>query len=176
MDNAWKAVIWHQFGATITMLKNAIHACPDELWRERLYDEREIQPEFAEFWYVAYHTLFWLDFYISDSIEGFAPPAPFTLSEFDGGLLPERVYLKAELLKYLEYGRNKCRTRLETLTDEMAPQRCRLDWPEMAIAELLLYNMRHVQEHAAQLSLFIGQRVGSAPGWVSKEKSRLRDA
>jgi len=175
MDKTWKAVIWHQFGATIQMLENALRACPDELWRERLYDEHEIQPEFAEFWYVAYHCLFWLDFYLSDSEEEFAPPAPFTLSEFDAGLLPDRVYTKDELLVYLEYGLNKCRTRIETLTDEMAPQRCRLDWPEMSIAELLLYNMRHVQEHAAQLSLMLGQRVGSAPGWVASEKSKLSD-
>jgi hypothetical protein len=177
MDKTWKAVIWHQFGATIQMLENALRACPDELWQERLHEERQVQPEFAEFWYVAYHCLFWLDFYLSDSIDGFSPPAPFTLSEFDpAGLLPDRVYTKDELLTYLEYGRNKCRTRIETLTDEMAHQRCRLDWPEMSIAELLLYNMRHVQEHAAQLSLMLGQRVGSAPGWVSKEKSKLKDA
>ena len=175
MDKTWKAVIWHQFGATISMLENAIRDCPDELWREHLHSEDSQQPEFAEFWYVAYHCLFWLDFYLSDSIEGFAPPAPFTLSEFEAGLLPDRVYAKDELLTYLEYGRDKCRTRIETLTDEMAPQRCRLDWPEMSIAELLLYNMRHVQEHAAQLLLMIGQRVGSAPGWVASEKSKLRD-
>jgi len=175
MDKTWKAVIWHQFGATIQMLENALRACPDELWREHLHSESSTQPEFAEFWYVAYHCLFWLDFYLSDSIEGFTPPAPFTLSEFDAGLLPDRVYTKDELLIYLEYGRNKCRTRIKTLTDEMAPQRCRTDWPEMSVAELLLYNMRHVQEHAAQLNLMLGQRVGSAPGWVSKEKSKLSD-
>ena len=125
---------------------------------------------------MAYHTLFWLHFYLSDSIEGFAPPPPFTLSEFDAaGLLPDRVYSKDEIQTYLAYGRNKCRTGIETLTDEMAPQRCRLDWPEMSVAELLLYNMRHVQEHAAQLLLMIGQRVGSAPGWVSSEKRRLSE-
>ncbi|HKY53565.1 MAG TPA: DinB family protein [Anaerolineales bacterium] len=175
MDKAWKDIIWHQFGATIQMLENALRACPDELWRKHLHSESTSHSDFGEFWYVAYHTLFWLDFYLSDSIEGFAPPAPFTLSEFDAGLLPDRVYTKNELLIYLEYGRNKCRTRIETLVDELAPQRCRLEWPEMTIAELLLYNMRHVQEHAAQLSLMLGQRVGSAPGWVSKEKSKLRE-
>lgn len=175
MDKAWKVVIWHQFGATINMLENAMRACPHELWREHLHSEDSAQPEFAEFWYVAYHCLFWLDFYLSDSIEGFAPLAPFTLSEFEEGLLPDRVYTKDELQAFLEYGRNKCRARLETLTDEMAPQHCRLDWPEMSIAELLLYNMRHVQEHAAQLSLMLGQRVGLAPGWGSSEKSKLRD-
>jgi hypothetical protein len=31
--------------------------------------------------------------------------------------------------------------------------------------------MRHVQEHAAQLNLFLGQKAGSAPGWVGKAKS-----
>jgi hypothetical protein len=172
MDMTWKDIIWNQFGAAIDMLDNALRACPDEIWRERLYNERAVQPEFAEFWYVGYHALFWLDFYLSESIEGFAPPAPFTLTELEAGLLPERVYTKAELQTYLEHGRNKCRVRLETLTDEMAPQRIRLDWPEMPMAELLLYNLRHVQEHAAQLSLFLGQRVGSAPGWVAKARSK----
>jgi hypothetical protein len=172
MDVTWKNIIWNQFGAAIDMLDNALLACPDELWQERLYIEREVQPEFAEFWYVAYHALFWLDFYLSESAEGFAPPAPFTLSEFDAGLLPERVYTKAELQNYLRYNRTKCQTRLETLSDALAPQRVRLDWPDMSVAELLLYNLRHVQEHAAQLSLFLGQKVGSAPGWVGKARNK----
>ena len=170
MEMAWKTLIWTQFGAAIDMLDNALRACPDELWQARLYNERSVQPEFAEFWYVAYHTLFWLDFYLSESAAGFAPPAPFTLSELEAGLFPERVYAKAELTTYLAYGRNKCQTRIETLPDLLAAQKCRVDWPEMSVAELLLYNMRHVQEHAAQLSLFLGQKVESAPGWVSKAR------
>ena len=172
MDAIWKNIIWNQFGAAIDMLDNALRACPDELWRERLYNEHTVQPEFTEFWCVGYHALFWLDFYLSESVEGFAPPAPFTTSEFEGGVLPERAYTKTELETYLEYSRNKCRARLETLSDELAPQRVRLDWPEMSVAELILYNLRHVQEHAAQLNLFLGQRVGSGPGWVGKVRSK----
>jgi hypothetical protein len=169
MDMAWKTILWNQFGAAIDMLDNALHACPDKLWQERLYNVHSPQPEFAEFWYVGYHALFWLDFYLSDSGEEFAPPAPFTLSEFDpAGRLPERVYTKNELRTYLKHNRHKCRTRIETLTDEMAPQDRK---PEMSVAELLLYNMRHVQEHAAQLSLFLGQKDSSAPGWVDKVQS-----
>jgi hypothetical protein len=171
MDTIWRTIIWQQFGAAIDMLDNALRACPDKLWRERLWNDRSLQPEFSEFWYVAYHTLFWLDFYLSDSVEGFAPPAPFTLAELDPkGLLPERVYTKDELQIYLAYGRNKCRARIEALTDAMAPQRCRPDWIDMSVAELLLYNMRHVQEHAAQLSLILGQKLGWAPGWVAQAK------
>ncbi len=170
-DTTMKAVLWHQFGAAIDMLDNALRTCPDELWREQLYTEHAVQPQFAEFWYIGYHALFWLDFYLSESDKGFAPPAPFTLTEFEAGLLPERVYTKAELQIYLEHGRRKCQARLETLTDMLVTQRVRPDWPEMSMAELLIYNIRHVQEHATQLSLFLGQRVGSAPGWVAKVRS-----
>lgn len=170
MDITWKEIIWNQFGAAIDMLDNAIQACPDELWQARLFSDQI--PEFAEFWYVAYHSLFWLDFYLSESAEGFAPPAPFTLSEFDAGLLPERVYTKDELRTYLQYGRNKCQQRIETLTDALAPQQVRSNWHIKSVAELLIYNLRHVQEHAAQLSLFLGQRTGSAPGWVGKARNK----
>ncbi len=172
MDPSWKGIIWGQFGAAIDMLDNALQACPDELWRERLYDERSIPPGFAEFWYIGFHALFWLDVYLSESLEGFAPPAPFTLTELEAGLLPERVYTKAELQTYLDYGRAKCRARLEALTDAMLtmPNKIRPDWPDMTVAGLLLYDMRHVQEHAAQLSLFLGQRSGFAPRWVGKAR------
>jgi hypothetical protein len=172
MQLTWKTIIWDQFGAAIDMLEAALQACPDKLWPERLYLERSIQPDFAEFWYLGYHALFWLDFYLSASAEGFTPPAPFTLSEFEAGQLPERVYTKDELHTYLEFGRNKLRTRLGTLADDMLtePIQIRPDWPDMTLGGLLLYNMRHVQEHAAQLSLFLGQQVGSAPGWVSKAR------
>lgn len=171
MDTSWKTVIWQQFGAAIDMLDNALCACPDHLWRERLWNNRSERPEYAQFWYIAYHTLFWLDFYLSGSADGFAPPAPFTLDELDpAGLLPERVYTREELQTYLTYGRQKCQATIEDLTDEKVNRRCEFSWGEVSFAELLLYNMRHVQEHAAQLNLILGQRVDSASGWVAKAK------
>jgi len=172
MDLSWKAAVSRQFGAAIDMLDNALRACPDELWQAQIYNEAMQRPEFGGFWYVAYHTLFWLDFYLADTADGFKPPPPFTLSELVADAFPERVYTKAELQTYLEFGRDKCRAKLETTADLLVAQRCRTDWFEMSAAELLLYNMRHVQEHAAQLSLFLGQSVGSAPGWVAKAKRR----
>jgi hypothetical protein len=45
--------------------------------------------------------------------------------------------------------------------------RCRFGWGEVSFVELQLYSMCHVQEHAAQLNLFLGQRTGAAPGWVA---------
>jgi len=163
MDNSWKEIIWQQFGASIDMLENAMHACPDRLWADR--------SRRPEFWYLVYHTLFWLDLYLSESAENFIPPAPFTLSELDpSGLLPDRVYTKDELKRYFVHGRRKCRETIQALTDEKARLPFKFGRIELSFAGLLLYNMRHVQHHAAQLNLILRQSIDSAPRWVVKTK------
>jgi hypothetical protein len=157
----WKSILWQQFGASIDMMENAITACPDSVWGDRT--------QRPEFWYVAFHALFFLDCYLSESEQNFVPPAPFTLDELDpAGILPEGPYTKDELLKYLEHGRRKCRMVIEGLTEERALERCGFDWLDLSVAELLLYNMRHVQHHAAQLQLLLRQKTGSAPRWIRR--------
>jgi DinB superfamily len=154
-------ILWRQLGAAIDMLENAMRACPDELWNGGAR-----QPEF---WYVAYHTLFFLDLYLSDTIEGFTPPAPFSLSELDpDGAMPERVYTKSELGTYLQHTRNKYRSVLEGLTEEQGARVYKTPWLELSFAELLLYTLRHVQHHAGQLNLMLRQETGSAPRWVKQ--------
>lgn len=161
MDPQWRGMIESQLGAAITMLENAIIACPEELWPDRAAT--------PEFWYVAFHTLFFLDLYLSGSIEGFAPPAPFTLDELDpAGVLPERAYTKPELLGYLDHCRRKCRLTLASLTEDGSRRSCSFPWGEMPFGELLLYNVRHVQHHVGQLNLVLRQRTDSAPRWVSR--------
>jgi hypothetical protein len=172
MHTTWRNSVWLQFGAAIDMLENAVLACPDEVWRASLWNPGSQPPVSSQFWYIVYHTLFWLDLYLSGSLEGFTPPAPFTLDELDpAGLYPERPYTRDELQAYLTHGRKKCRAMIEALTDEKAGQPCRFAWGQVSFAELLLYNMRHVQEHASQLNLILGQKTGSAPGWVTRTKS-----
>jgi hypothetical protein len=50
--------------------KAVMAACPDRLWSARA-QRREL-----EFWYLAFHTLFWLDCYLTQPIETYAPPPP----------------------------------------------------------------------------------------------------
>ncbi len=75
MDSSWTSIVGRQFGAAIDMLENAVRACPADLWAD--------QTQHVRFWYTVYHALFWLDLYLSGSLEGFAPPEPFTLAELD---------------------------------------------------------------------------------------------
>src|SRR5215207_5244778 len=107
MNITWKTIIWQQFGAAIDMLDNALRACPDELWRDRVWDDPSERPEYSQFWYLVYHTLFWLDLYLTGAEEGCAPPAPYTPIEMGEDDLPERPYNKDELQAYLDYGRRK---------------------------------------------------------------------
>ncbi|OEU63707.1 MAG: hypothetical protein BBJ57_06000 [Desulfobacterales bacterium PC51MH44] len=163
MDTHCKTIIWQQFGAAIDTLENAIVACPDDLWADR-----KKQPEF---WAVVHHTVFWLDYYLSESANNFVPPAPFGLEELDpAGVLPERPYTKDELLKYLEHGRKKCRTTIEAMTDEQATRPYKFGRLDLSFGELLLYSMRHVQHGAAQLNLILRQTFDIPSPWIFKAK------
>lgn len=171
MSIPWQPIIWRQFAAAINSLEEAIRVCPDDTWRARLWavspETREDSlfrfPEFSEFWYLAYHALFWLDLYMTGTEDGFVPPDPFLLIEqHEDGPVPERPYSKEELMTYLAYCRDRCRTTIEAQTDETAQRMCQFAWGEVPFMELLIYTMRHVQEHAAQLNLTLGQREGQA--------------
>jgi hypothetical protein len=180
MDTLWSTALWRQFGAAIDMLDNAVAACPASLWTQRLWPDPpppEFPPQFAEFWYVTYHTLVWLDIYLSGvPEEEFAPPAPFAQGVLDSAeAVPEQPYTKEVLRAYLASMRAKCHDALLALTDEQARRPVEYPWSEgrpVSYVELQLYTLRHVQEHAAHLSLFLGQHgvSGEALDWVPRPK------
>src|SRR5688500_19837583 len=53
--------------------------------------------------------------------------------------------LKDELLTYLAYGRNNCKTKLESMSDEMLTT-TKTPWRALSVAEMMLYSLRHVQD------------------------------
>ena len=170
MDRFWNETVWNQYGAAIESLERAIDACPDERWSEAT------QPPF---WYLVYHTLFWLDFYLDEEGSEFRPQAPYGLEEMDpAGVMPPRVYTRAEMKAYLEHGYAKCRARIAAMSPAEARSIRRLlsGNREITEAELLLYSMRHVQHHTAQLNLLLRRSIDSAPGWVFRAGLVLEDA
>lgn len=163
--------LWKQFGASIDMLRNAIEQWPEEHWHTD-----------KKFFYIAYHCLVFLDYYLTFPPDGFTSPLPFTLSEADAipeealdDVVPDRIYSKKELLDYLQFSREKCRRLIESLTPEKLNDR----WIEnpgrmnYGILEILLYNMRHVQHHAAQLNMLLRKKINSAPAWIGRAKDGI---
>ncbi len=165
MDVLLKSIIWQQYGAAIDMLADDISLCPDQLWTAVVYkDSNDVR--YGQFWFIAYHAIFYIDFYLANSSLQFDPPLPF----IRGGL-PEKPYSKDQILKYLDQCRIKCQAVIKSLTDEKASQICSYDWVKGSFLEMLLYSMRHVQEHAAQLSLLLGQHDVTGMDWISKARN-----
>ena len=163
MDHLWKDAVWGQFGAAIDMLANAVDACPEDLWFDRARE--------PQFWYLVSHTLFWLDYYLTEDREHFRPPAPFGLEELDpAGVIPEPPYTKAQLRTYLAHGRRKCRETIAAMSPERSARRHARRWGTASEMELLIYNLRHVQHGAAQLNLLLRQETAAAPRWVGQAK------
>ena len=157
------AMLWRQFAVASDQLGAALRDCPGDKWEQPLWPDQPDQwvaAGFSKFWYQGYHALFWLDLYLTGAEEGFAPPPPFDLVEMHAHETLPRVYTRAELLAYLADCRRKCQATITALSPEQSQQLCRFPWGEVAFAELQLYSLRHVQEHAGQLSMFIGQHAG----------------
>ena len=159
MDTPLKKILWLQAGAALDMLENALKTCPDEAWDTE-----------TKFWYIGYHTLFFLDYYMSESPDTFTPPPPFSMSEMDPtGIMPERTYTKEELFTYLHLLRQKSHDLIAHLTDEKAASIFPNKYKNYNYLELILYNnIRHVQHHTGQLQLLLRQQGIEPPHWVSR--------
>lgn len=145
------------------MLENAVAECPDSLWNDS-----------SQFWYKAYHCIFFLDYYLSEDADNFMPPKPFTLSEFNpDGEMPERVYSKEELITYINFCREKCRKLISALSEENLKKRFKNQYMDYSRLEIILDNMRHVQHHTGQLNLLIRNSGDIPPDWVSRTKHKL---
>ena len=176
MDSLWTTALWKQFGAAIDMLDKAVIVCPDELWQARLWDDPPPPwfPHSSRSSGTSHFTrCVWLDLYLSGAPEEeFAPPAPFAQGVLDSAeAAPNHPYTKDELRAYLASVRQKCRATIEALTDEQARRPVEYPWSEgqpISFLELCLYNMRHVQGHAAELSLFLGQHSVQIDAWATR--------
>jgi hypothetical protein len=172
MDPLSKTALWNQYGAAIDMLGDVLRACPDDLWRAPLWNDLAAPPGFSEFWYISYHSLFWIDLYLTGKEEGFTPPEGFSLIEWDElWTMPDRVYTKAELEWYWKLCRERCQTTIEGMTAAKAREPFVWGGGEMSFYELQMYAMRHTQEHAAQLALLLGQKIGWSPEYERQART-----
>lgn len=150
-------MIWNQFGASIDMLANVIAQAPDEYLHEN-----------KRFYYIAFHSAIFLDYYLTLPPHDFKPILAFGQTKVSDrpkesidDLIPDKIYSKTELLNYIKQSRKKCKALLDSLTDEKMNERfVEGDGPDdmnYPVVEILLYNMRHTQHHTAQLNMLLRQ-------------------
>jgi DinB superfamily len=136
------ASILSQYRAALTMLRQAIELCPDDLWNDARYRNR--------YWHVAYHALFYAHLYVNVSL------AEFTAWEKHreecrmlGGPV-ERIepYSKGELLEYLQI----CLAEIEDKVPRLALDGpSGFDWLPFSRLEVHIYNIGHMHQHTGQL-------------------------
>jgi hypothetical protein len=165
MDKSIKEILWNQFGASIDMLTSAITNCPDDYFTTH-----------RRFYYIAFHSTIFLDYYLTLPPSDFSPPLSFTQKgpkdrpkEAIDDLIPDKIYSKQEIVEYLKQSREKCKQLIYALTDEKLNDRFKegdepndMDYP---ILEILLYNLRHTQHHTAQLNMLLRQDIGKHMEW-----------
>lgn len=165
MDKITQEIWWNQFGASVDMLINAIASCPDDYFATN-----------RRFYYIAFHSAIFLDYYTTIPPQDFSPLLSFTQTEpaerpqeAIDDLIPDKIYSKHEIVAYLRQSRERSKQLIYALTDEKLKERFKegdepndMDYP---ILEILLYNMRHTQHHAAQLNMLLRQDLDKHTEW-----------
>jgi hypothetical protein len=140
------------------MLRESIERCPERLWTSGWGG--------AEFWRLAYHAIFFLDFYLHRRESDFSPPpfhrddAIFLEAEPSG-----EAYSKTMVLEYLRQVRGRARALLGELTEDDLTAPSPVPWYTIQRGEFLLNNLRHAQHHVGQLNLILKANGEQPPGW-----------
>lgn len=167
-----RPILKSQYHATLAMLRDAIERCPDRLWASSDYRN--------PFWRIAYHVLYFADFYLQPNADSFRPwenhqtgiqfmdDLPPTRSSI--GELPHRPprtgepYTKEQVLAYWSI----CDSAIDRAVDrlDLAAPECGFFWYKVSKLEHQLISLGHLQHHAAQLTDRIRAATNTGIAWV----------
>ncbi len=147
MTNYVNSILMSQFEAALAMLKQCVQVCPPEHYEGKIANDT--------FRTIAYHTLFWTDYYLS-------PGEPsFELRELNHRGGDDRVLASSpgltrdETLSYVEICRQKLVDTLAAETPEILAGPSGVSRFSFSRGELHLYNLRHIQHHTGALSAYL---------------------
>ena len=149
-----KEVLAHQYEASLSALHLAVERCPDANWNERVATWKFCQ--------AAFHVVFFADLYLQpnddvDALKHQSFHAEHKTDFRDYEELedhpPMLLYDKAFVLSYLQNVRRKAQATIASESAKVLAGPSGFLRRGCSRAELHVYNIRHIQHHAAQLSL-----------------------
>jgi DinB family protein len=173
-----------RFDEAIADLEQALRSCPDRLWETSMWrvhtsdpwlwphsgtppiperTEESIQ-QFSWFCTVAYHCLWFLDFYLTTDPAGVQSPDYVRGGPEEQGMaadgaapLPHPRYGRDVLLRYLDHGRRRLHDRLASATEQELASTCPIGHPHAGktLLELIEVNLQHVQDHGGAMLTFV---------------------
>jgi hypothetical protein len=142
-----RQILTGQYHASLAMLNQCIAACEEKNWEGMIAN--------GSFRYVAYHTLFFTDYYLTPR------ESDFQLRDLHARGGDEREdqlspgLSKADTLAYVRICRDKVGESISRETPESLQALCGFEWRKFSRGELHLYNIRHIQHHAGQMSAYL---------------------
>jgi hypothetical protein len=149
-----KQLLGNQYEAALGTLNLCVVRCPEQSWNECVAKWKFCQ--------AAFHAVFFADLYLqpTDDVEAFKRQVFHVehKADFrDYEELQDRpqvlLYEKAFVLDYLQHVRRKAQETSARESADVLAGGSGFHWRKCSRAELHVYNIRHVQHHAAQLSL-----------------------
>lgn len=163
-----KELLAHQYEASLSTLNLCVARCPDTIWNASVANWMFCQ--------TAFHAVFCADLYLqqSDDVAVFKHQ-PFHVEhreDFrDYEELEDRpqvlLYEKPFVLGYLQQVRYKAQETIARESAEVLAGPSGFHWRKCSRAELHVYNIRHIQHHAAQISLRLRLDANIDIPWVS---------
>jgi hypothetical protein len=158
-DSLFLDICKNEYYALIEMLHKSINLCSEELWDKRT--------ETPPFWQLAYHAIYYLDFYLGDSPKNHEQR--FDIKENLNERM-ENILTKKQLKDYLIEIKKKCSRVLDNLSTEKLEGKNSYYWTGPTLAHRLIYNIRHSQHHMGQLNLILRRNSNTAVKWVITPK------
>jgi hypothetical protein len=165
MSTILKSLLTNQFEAALCTLGLCIDRCPEDSWNAPVVNLKYCQ--------VAFHTLFFVDYYLEQTDQtirdqDFHRAHADLFKDYEE--LEDRrqvnLYERDDIRLYLEHCRTKAVAVVNSETAESFESPCGFPPKRFSRAELHVYNIRHIQHHAAQLSLRLRLDRGIDIPWV----------
>ena len=167
MRDTLTELLAHQFDASLCTLNLAVVRCPESSWNQRVAEWKFCQ--------VAFHALFFADIYLQPSenvdalkrqtfhVEHKADFRDYEeLEDHKQALMYERPFI----LSYLQNVRRKAQEMIARESANVLAGPSGFRRRKCSRAELHVYNIRHIQHHAAQLILRLRLDTDVDVPWV----------
>ena len=166
-NQALCAALVGQYRAALQTLEQCIEMCDDETWSAPHPDTAVNQ--------VVFHTLFFTDLYLGFGESSFRDQQFHRdnrelfqdYEEFEDRI-QRNFYSREGCREYLKYCYHKADTTLDGEHAAILYGDCGFPYRKLTRIELHIYNIRHIQHHAAQLGLRNQLKGGQPLRWVGK--------
>ncbi len=163
----YQEAIASQFDAALLTLGHVIDSCSDDLWSKPVFE--------LTFNQVVFHALFFTDLYLGEDVDSlhrqkFHRDHASAFGDYEE--LKDRrqsgSYHRSFLAAYLEHCREKAKRVIASEDETKLTSRPGFEWLDLSRSEVHVYNLRHVQHHAAQLSLRLRTAGEAGAPWVGR--------